>query len=96
MTQAHNGHSPERQLWASVLALGLTDATGHIGGSPTGPKNAATRKTIHQQALSWLNTRDFHEVCQLAGFDPDAIKAKWEAGKITQDRMRKAEGRDKK
>jgi len=85
-------HLPEQQLWASVLALGITDATGHVGGTSGGSRYSGTRSTLEEQAKSWIGTKDFYETCYLAGFDPHAIRERWEAGKISVEQMRKAEG----
>ena len=85
-------YSPEQQLWASVLALGITDATGHVGGESGGAKHSKTRETLREQARSWIGSKDYYETCYLAGFDPHAIRERWEAGKIRVEQMRKAEG----
>jgi len=47
-----------RQLWVSVLLIAVRDL---VGSDPNG--------LVSKQARSWIGTRDFREVCGLAGFD---------------------------
>lgn len=47
-----------RQLWVSVLLLAMREL---FGSDPNG--------LAAQQARNWIGTRDFREVCALAGFD---------------------------
>lgn len=50
-------HTQEHELWVRVLHMALHDAL-----------------SLHDEALSWVGTwpsRDFHEVCRLAGVDGD-------------------------
>lgn len=60
-----------RQLWISVIALAVDDATADlvITSEPT------PRAKRRDQARRWLTTMsaDFAEVCHLAGLDPSAV-----------------------
>lgn len=73
-----------RHLWTEVLTLGLREASGYI----TGPI-AENRSVIEQQAKTWLRSRDFVTVCDLAGFDPDFLRDAYEAGKFTRENWRR-------
>ena len=35
----------------------------------------------HRGEASWIGTRDFHIVCYLAGFDPEAVADAFKAGR---------------
>lgn len=50
--------NPETELWRTVLLQGLRDAA-----RPVTPADAR-----------WPRTRDFVEVCHMAGLDPDAVR----------------------
>lgn len=61
-----------RQLWCSVIALAIEDATANVD-----IKNERTSRILDkQQARRWLMepNRDFNEVCHLAGLDPEAVR----------------------
>ena len=58
--------SPEQNLWSSVLLLAVTDATSSVG--------CGVRES--RKAQSWIGdypSRDFREICNLAGLDSDAV-----------------------
>lgn len=57
--------SPERKLWCSVLMAMANDL---VNGSPFSKARA--------DAVSWVGTfpsKNFEMVCELAGFEPDAL-----------------------
>lgn len=59
----------ERQLWCAVLNQAIADATS--------PLVRNRREHLEQcWARTWFKTRnkDFQEVCQLAGYDPERIR----------------------
>lgn len=61
----------EQEMWASVVQLAFSDAT-----ATSTSKTAPATRLERQQARDWLvgNSRDFREVCSLAGVDPDAVR----------------------
>lgn len=61
-----------RRLWQAVLQGMLSDAVNLAPGSPN--QMAADRWIRHQ--------RGFVTVCQLAGFDPDWVRARYVAGGV--------------
>lgn len=65
-------NTPERHIWQEVLVRALMDAMG--------------RDSLDKmQAHNWLTTpsRDFNEVCSLAGFDPSFIRKSYVTGRIS-------------
>lgn len=55
-----------RKLWRAVLVQALKEAHGNILN--TGGKYAPhTRRAIQRTARDWIGSRDFREVCELAG-----------------------------
>ncbi|MEJ1993669.1 MAG: hypothetical protein P8X75_00465 [Limibacillus sp.] len=62
--------TPEKRLWCAVLFRILQDAC-----RPLPPKADNAQKVERDQARSWLlNSQDMRIVCELAGFDPDAMR----------------------
>lgn len=62
--------TPEKRLWCAVLFRILQDACRDL---PPKADNAAVVE--RDQARSWLlNSQDMRIVCELAGFDPEAIR----------------------
>lgn len=61
----------DRQLWISVIALAIDDATATAAAGAQGNK-----ELLCHQARSWLTkpNADFNEVCHLAGLDPQAVR----------------------
>ncbi|MEH2542819.1 hypothetical protein [Bradyrhizobium sp. AZCC 1699] len=60
----------ERQLWCAVLVQAVDDATCALGKS--------WRRNLEiKSARDWLTkpSRDFTDVCRLAGYEPDRIRA---------------------
>jgi hypothetical protein len=64
-----------RALWCAVLNQALADAAGlpASGLSPT--VLAVARRRVE----AWVGSRDFAEVCDLAGAEPGAVRARLEA-----------------
>ena len=60
----------ERQLWCAVLGQALEDATCALG-------KTRRRNLEIIGARDWLTkpNRDFADVCRLAGYEPDRIRA---------------------
>lgn len=65
------GDDPYVKLWRAVLARNIEDALGN----PSAMRSAAygTRDALVWHAAGWIGSRDFREVAELAGFDPDAL-----------------------
>jgi hypothetical protein len=61
---AIRGH---RQLWQSVLLQAARDILR------TASSKYGCDETDHRAALAWVGTRDFHQVCALAGMDGAAV-----------------------
>lgn len=61
--------SSERELWATVLHRAVRDAAGDLDNISTSHRAYEQRK-----AQAWLGSRDFAEVCHLAGVDPAAVR----------------------
>jgi hypothetical protein len=61
-----------RQIWVNVLLQAardlLTDAKHHANGV------GGTTGLQKHQTTSWIGSRDFREVCQLAGYDPTRVE----------------------
>jgi len=70
-----------KNLWGEVLIRALEDAQGRFGSSND---NRQPRPTIQAQAIIWIGSRDFHDVCDAAGVCPDAVKHRFHAGKSTR------------
>ena len=71
--------TPEKRLWCAVLFRILQDACRNLP-----PKADNSAKVERDQARSWLlNGQDMRIVCELAGFDPDAMR---EAARKLQQR----------
>lgn len=66
--------SPEsdRQLWCAVISQAIDDAACSIG-----PRNRKSRNVEIRRARDWLTkpNEDFADVCRLAGYEPDRIRA---------------------
>lgn len=62
---------PEQELFRAVLRQAIFDAV-----APSKVTNAGDVAVCRAQAREWFcaNTRDFRDVCALAGFDPDYIR----------------------
>lgn len=71
--------SPERRLWASVLMRALDDAIGLAEG--------IYWRLEMNRALNWIGSKDFREVCSLAGVEPDAVSERFRAEKYRANRI---------
>lgn len=72
-----------RALWASVLMTAMRDALAPDSKLQTSKGNhGGASKLDRAQAQSWIGSRGFYTVCELAGLDPDYILAAHRAGKI--------------
>lgn len=62
-----------QQLWIRVILQAVRDALG------SGPIKDADGQLLRHRAREWLEggTRDFHEVCDLAGFSGDVVSQWW-------------------
>lgn len=56
-----------QHLWVSVLSQAVRDIF-RTASSPDG-----CSEIEHRAALAWIGSRDFHQVCALAGFDGVAV-----------------------
>ncbi|MFV1620482.1 hypothetical protein [Phaeobacter sp. JH20_26] len=67
----------ERDLWRAILALAVSD-TLYKGNSPVACD-------ARDAAREWFRFggRDFRFTCVMAGFDPDAVQARYMAGKFS-------------
>ena len=57
-----------RKLWASVLLACIRDVVQDLQGS-----EGFDQKRVPVASSSWIGSRDFHEVCALAGVDGVAV-----------------------
>lgn len=69
---------PEQELWQTVIELGFVDALR------PGPANAVDIRA-KSEAIHWISrcTRDFREVCALAGMDPKFLSDAFNAGRVS-------------
>lgn len=70
-----------KRLWCAMLLRNLTDATGQ--GKILCEGNGASSMAI-RHAQNWIGSSDFRLVCEMAGFDPDAIEEKYRSGELTK------------
>lgn len=68
-----------QRLWCAMLLRNLTDATGH--GKILCEGSGASNMAI-SQAQNWIGSNDFRLVCDMAGFNPDAIEEKYRSGEL--------------
>jgi len=68
---------PEQVLWQSVVYKALIDATAV---NPSGREDRLAKDAADR----WFRSggRDYHQVCALAGIDPDFMRDNYMAGKI--------------
>lgn len=66
--------APMRMLWRAVLVQALREARGHIANTG-GAIPPAGRKLELRRARDWIGSRDFREVCELAGVSVTAEEA---------------------
>lgn len=68
-----------RALWVAVLAQGLRESVGLISGS----KSANTKQYRKSHAEFWLQSRDFDDVADLAGFNAEYLRGRIGNGQVT-------------
>ncbi len=68
-----------RDLWAEILTMGLKEASGFVTNDPRGSRLAES------QAQNWMRSKDFIEVCDLAGVNPDCARKAQAAGRFTRE-----------
>lgn len=66
-------------LWVAVLAQGLRESVGVISGE----RHDSTRQYRKSHAEFWISSRDFAEVADLAGFNPEYLRDRIGAGHVT-------------
>ena len=78
--------TPEQKMWQSVVVKAALDATSN-------PSSSSDDYIAQKNADAWLRTgsRDFKEVCSLAGLDPDFIREAYIGGRINGDLLRSKE-----
>ena len=78
--------TPEQKMWQSVVVKAALDATSN-------PSSSSDDYIAQKNADVWLRTgsRDFKEVCSLAGLDPDFIREAYIGGRINADLLRSKE-----
>lgn len=76
-----------QRLWCAMLIRNLTDATGE--GKILSETESVSKRYI-REAQDWIGTKNFRRICELTGFDPDAIEEKYHSGelKVLLDKMR--------
>jgi hypothetical protein len=76
------GIPAEQMLWLAVIARIMEDATAGLT-IPGATKCDVER--VRNEAVNWFtdNSRDFRDVCILAGLDPDAVR--WHALKAIKE-----------
>lgn len=71
-------HVPDgyRALWIGVLAQAVSDVTN--------PSQGEFFRQARRDAIRWFKHggRDFNEVCHLAGLDPEAVRDRFQAGRL--------------
>ena len=82
------GVLPEQRLWQAVLLEALAEAGG---------RRAYLKDGLSPHAAQWVNlkSRDFREVCELAGFDPKQVFDSWQrlGGVIPREVFNEQRGR---
>lgn len=63
--------TPTQSLWLAVVHQAILDATNNAHG-----ESSASREYFLRAATAWLsrNSRDFQDVCVMAGLNPDDLK----------------------
>ena len=72
-----------RRLFGAVLICGIRDA---LSDTPRASAHEGGWQIQRDAAVNWIvrDTKDFREVCDMAGFDPDFIRDAFMSGKITK------------
>lgn len=76
--------TPERRLWLTVLLTAVNEALRE--------QRLSASDLERYQSANWIkgNSSDFREVCELAGINPDALREKFIAGKISRKILKSA------
>ena len=64
---------PEEGLWQAIILRAYGDAAGRARDIPS----AAGKRAAMISARNWVDSSDFAEVCDFAGFSASRIKAMW-------------------
>ena len=82
--------TPEKALWQAVVLRMAEDATFVGDGSPS-----STRQQDRRDAQRWFARagKDFHEVCELAGLNPEFVSEAANDGRIDGEALRRRKGR---
>ena len=77
-----------RRLFGAVLICGIRDA---LSDTPRANVYEGGWQVQRDAAVNWIvrDTKDFREVCDMAGFDPDFIRDAFMSGKITKKSFEK-------
>jgi len=75
-----------KKLWQAVVFQAFRDATAK---QPSGSESIRAKR----DADSWIRWagKDFREVCENAGFDPDFLSEAYKAGRVNGDLLRSIE-----
>lgn len=73
-----------RELWGKVLIHGIEDAVGRADSSiKSGYLRSASNITAAAaKDRAWIGSRDFREVCELAGLEPSMIERAFHDGRF--------------
>jgi hypothetical protein len=74
----------DRQLWTAVLELAIADALGRSTYNLVDYRRDCGLFEPRLEAQQWIEEAepDFHEVCHLAGLDPDAVRKRVLADRV--------------
>lgn len=79
-------HCYEQDLWVAVLVQAIYDGLGRVTATSGGNlAYAKTKKTMAQNSTKYwfsLRNKDFIEVCNLAGVDPEYVCDGFHSGKF--------------
>ncbi len=77
-----------RRLFGAVLICGIKDALSDV---PRTSEGAGGWQVQKDASTNWItrNSKDFQEVCELAGLDPEFIRDAFMSGKITKKSFEK-------
>ena len=81
--------TPEKQLWQSVIYRAALDAT-YPPQKKRGKRSEAEMARIDADRWFRQAGRDFREVCNLAGMDPDFVSGAYKAGRFDRTLLKRA------
>ena len=66
-------HTPEAAMWRAVVTQAVLDASWKRTGKH---ENVRDNVVNRDKARAWLlgDSKDFRDVCFMAGYDPDAVR----------------------